>query len=1290
MTTSDASHSDSEADRAEALLGACLEEAEAHLEALVERMCERHPERATAIRDEVEAAQAGGLRRRSPGSSERAPWESAPVFERIGPYQPLREIGRGGQGFVYLAEDTRLHRVVALKVLKGHGSLADKVILRFRREAEVASRIDHPGICGVYDAGVAAGIPYIAMRYVEGRTLSDAIRLARASLTPEPSVAEYVAFEDGKDSVPPELPAGADVSSASTRRKRSEILRIVAVVEKTARALHAAHEAGIIHRDIKPANIMVTPHGEPVILDFGLASEEANELCLTQTGDLFGTPAYMSPEQLMAHRIRLDRRTDVYSLAVTLYECITLRRPFEAATRQSVYQAIQYKDPAHARKLNREIPSDLEVVLEKALEKDRDRRYATALDFAEDLRRVREVEPIRARRASTVGRLSRWAQRRPARAALATVLAVGIPAVAALTGYAIAKAPEVRKGEEIALLATVERRLEEGYFELAHGDPKVALSSFDAALALKPDSVEAIGGKASALHDCRDFAACLRFLEEHEGDEGTDFAFTRTRYDALSWLGRQAEADAFAKRSRRDARTPHGWFLAGIIQLQECDKQRDRNVFRSAVRLFTSAALTTRRPRALYHFGLAHAAQHLGDVETSRRVCEALDELWPDSPTAAYFAGCAAGAVDATAAVAAYRKAIRLKPDDVRPLHNLTLVLLQRGARAEAVDACRKFIAQNPGIPQGHYELGCALHAAGKTGDAVAAFRRSIALGPDHWAYMKLGSALREMGELDEAVVVLRRAVALAPVHAPSHFHLGLALKDQGRIDEAVAANRTSIALSPYVAESYVNLAMVLASKGEFDEAAALLRKATELDPRLFQAHLNLGHVLLSMKRPEDAVAAFQKAIELSPTEAVGHYNLGVALRESGRIDEAVAAYRKAIESAPDDPDFYVALAAVLCDKKGEHDAAVEVLQKAIALRPDHADAQRNAAIALNRKGDADFTIAVVRRLIAKGAGHSDLYYALGLALGGKGDLDGSIEIWRKLIALRPDDAMARTNLAVSFRQKGDVDAAIAGLREAVIADPRYLDAYFNLGLLLREKGGLDEAIATWRKELAIRPDSERCYRTLAETQMMQGKFVEAVASFQKVVELNPKAGNAHYNLGVALERAERRPEALAAYERAVELAPNIAEAHCNLGGYYERDGRLFLALESYRRGHELGSASPGWAYPSAQWMGRIEAAVLAEAQGLASAGFGSDAAKGRDEAAAMITAVIDGWRLDAERGRRLETISEALHPLLSEEPWTTLRDPLRREKLPAAERKRWEEIASAVDRLERLVEERP
>jgi serine/threonine protein kinase/formylglycine-generating enzyme required for sulfatase activity len=358
---------------------------------------------------------------------------SQPGSTTIGEYEIVRELGRGGQATVYLAADRRLHRQVALKVLDS-GPIADrKAFERFRREAEITSRLDHPGICAVYETGEDDGRLWIAMRYVEGSSLAQLLSTAKQSRTTASGHVVLSSAERATETVPgPSKPPG----DAPPPKSWTEISHVLALFERAARILHVAHEAGVIHRDIKPGNVIVTAAGDPVILDFGLAQDsEGDGPTLTNTGDIMGTPAYMSPEQIAAQRIRIDRRTDIYSLGVSLYECLTLQRPFEAPTREGLYQAILTKDPPELRKLNPAVSSDLRIVVATAIEKDRDRRYQSALDFAEDLRRVRSFEPIRARRVGNFERLARWSRRNPALATSLSALFLALVAglVVALT-----------------------------------------------------------------------------------------------------------------------------------------------------------------------------------------------------------------------------------------------------------------------------------------------------------------------------------------------------------------------------------------------------------------------------------------------------------------------------------------------------------------------------------------------------------------------------------------------------------------------------------------------------------------------------------------------------------------------------------------------------------------------------------------------------------------------------------------------------------------------------------------
>jgi len=360
--------------------------------------------------------------------------------DRIGPYRLIEILGRGGQGIVYRADDTRLERTVALKVLSlAVASVSQGRRTRFRREAAILARLLHPGICTILDADLEGDTPYIAMRFVEGETLAVALARARE-------------IEEGSTSTSD----GMTPSSASrllAPRRAVDLAQTLSFFERAARTLHAAHEAGVVHRDVKPGNLMVSTDGSPVLLDFGLARGGDDEsVALTRSDEVFGTPAYISPEQLDSGR-HVDRRTDVYSLGVVLYECLTLKRPFQGDSNVALAEAIRFAPIPPLRRANPALPTDLEVVLETALEKDVARRYPTALELAEELRRVREYEPIRARPAGPIVRLQRWSRRHPvvAMGTFGSIAALSIALTIALVLLRRVHTEEQRKEAALAL-----------------------------------------------------------------------------------------------------------------------------------------------------------------------------------------------------------------------------------------------------------------------------------------------------------------------------------------------------------------------------------------------------------------------------------------------------------------------------------------------------------------------------------------------------------------------------------------------------------------------------------------------------------------------------------------------------------------------------------------------------------------------------------------------------------------------------------------------------------------------
>jgi len=277
--------------------------------------------------------------------AEATPAGTSPASPRaIGPYDLLGEVGRGSMSFVYKARNSKTGAVVALKVLKESDSPNPQYLRRFQQEARAASRLKHPGIVPVLDSGEVAGVYYIAMMAVEGVTLDRAMAGNRLTLR-----------------------------------------QFVEVLEQVALAVHHAHEQGIVHRDLKPANIILDAANRPHVTDFGLAKMEHLEKAATQGGGTIGTPWYMSPEQVIGDVRGTDARSDIYAMGVMLYEALTGRVPYPGSSVVQVYLGILNGTVTPPSQVNPRTPRDLEAICLKALDRDKARRQASALNFAQEL-----------------------------------------------------------------------------------------------------------------------------------------------------------------------------------------------------------------------------------------------------------------------------------------------------------------------------------------------------------------------------------------------------------------------------------------------------------------------------------------------------------------------------------------------------------------------------------------------------------------------------------------------------------------------------------------------------------------------------------------------------------------------------------------------------------------------------------------------------------------------------------------------------------------------------------------
>jgi serine/threonine protein kinase len=342
----------------------------------------------------------------------------------LGDFEIRRELGRGGMGVVFEALQTSLNRRVALKVLGHSMALTPQAVNRFRREAEAAAKLHHTNIVPVFAIGVEDNTHFYAMELIDGPSLDAVIRQMREQRTADTATElthDLVGTAPYVPAVPP--------SSSSTWASGSSVARfdrVAAMFADVADALHHAHQQGIIHRDIKPSNLMLSSDGRLSVTDFGLA-RVLDQPGVTVTGEFVGTPAYMSPEQVTAGRVPLDQRTDIYSLGATLYELLTLRAPFIAEGRDQLLAMVIQKDPPSPRSIDPKVPRDLETVCLQCLEKDPDRRYQSAKELADDLRRYVNRFAVLAKRPGRFTKLRKWVRRNPwlTGAGLAVLLAIG-------------------------------------------------------------------------------------------------------------------------------------------------------------------------------------------------------------------------------------------------------------------------------------------------------------------------------------------------------------------------------------------------------------------------------------------------------------------------------------------------------------------------------------------------------------------------------------------------------------------------------------------------------------------------------------------------------------------------------------------------------------------------------------------------------------------------------------------------------------------------------------------------
>jgi tetratricopeptide (TPR) repeat protein len=849
---------------------------------------------------------------------------------RIGDYLLVREIGRGGMGVVYEAEQVSMRRLVALKVLYPSVTLHAKAVGRFRREAQAAGRLHHTNIVPVYGMGEEAGSWFYAMERIHGRTLADVVGDLRRI--------------GGRRETPAAGTPPTPFTSGGAGRTYFE--RVAHAFAALAEGLEHAHAAGVLHRDLKPSNVLIDRDGTLKITDFGLARLEGEVGSLTVTGELLGTPAYMSPEQVLS-KPSIDGRTDVYSLGATLYELLTLHPPVEGATSADVFAAILAKDPVPPRRFSARIPKDLETIVLKTLEKDPPKRYRSAGDLARDLRLFVEGAAIRARRTGLLVRAARRVRRHKARTAL---VAVTLALVASVTWLAVDRRRDAERRRSEAYESLLREADEAEWLGLVPSRPDASLGSRDPdarrarlerverAIALDPDRPEAHIQRAVLS---RDLAVDVRLGELDRvarwmGPRWHHFArghvlrlsgrpSDATREEDVAWthppterLGELlSEAGAWTVRgdrpraigtidrllripglpgstrsralyARAEARRLEGDLAGAVEDLAAARDPGGRFQPDLAVRI---ASLWRRLGRPdLAEASIEGILKEGGPVETRsdwESVCRSLS----DCRELAWLAK-------------ATSRGIALHPGDATLWYFRSFALRSSDRRA-ALDAAEQALRLDPGLAAAWLAKAAVLQSQGDLDAARAAVERHLTLRPhDASGVTLLGSLLISLGRTDDGLAHLRRAAVLDPHSHGTHCTAAQILRRSGRLEEAFEAAQRALELDPTCPLCHYSRGMEMLRRGSPADALAEGDRTVAFGPELAHGHSLRADALRALDRLEDSLRAAERGVAADSTEAYAHATHAMTLDRLGRTEHALAAIEKALEIDPKDRSY--------------------------------------------------------------------------------------------------------------------------------------------------------------------------------------------------------------------------------------------------------------------------------------------------------------------------------------------------------------------------------------------------
>lgn len=822
---------------------------------------------------------------------------------RVSHYEIHSQLGAGGMGEVYLAQDLKLRRLVAIKFITGHKEISPAAKKRFLREARAASQLNHPNIITIYEADETEDHAYIVMEYVEGRSLR-------------------------------ELLLACDLAPQAT----------LDIALQISEALAEAHAHNLIHRDIKPENILLTERGRVKVLDFGLArnfgsfssDQEGPTIVdsVTDSGAIVGTLPYMSPEQLRGEK--LDKRSDIFSFGIVLFEMITGHHPFKGANTFETASLILKNEEVKTDRLSPDLPPTVTAFIRHILEKDRHRRIDSFVEIISELESIKnelahfEVKPdsfipkakdpplpgISFLNSQVSTRTTHFAAAAPPTVLVLPLEAVGSQDENSFIGIGLAYS--ITTGlAKIRELSVLSKAASAGQAAQSGGDTRSYAKGLGANILLEGEVMRA-GPTLRIMVRLSDVeSGRVIWGDQYSGVESDLFAIQDTVCEAV----------------------------AAALRIRITTDVRDRLTPPPAANL-----------EAFERYSKGRAFLERRDVD--RNIDYAIQMFEEALKLDAGFALAQAG----------LGEAYWLKYEAT---HEDSWV-------EQAIAACDRALILDPEHSQVHLSLGIVYHGTGKIERAIEEFKNVIERQPlSDDAHRWLGRCYMARNELDLAISHFKQAIKIRGGYWENYTHLGICYYTLGRYHDAAEQFRKSISIQPDNYHGYNNLGAMYYLLGRYEDAVAMHLRAIEIHPAA-KAYSNLGSNYFYLELYDEAVAAYRDAIRLDSANDILYRNLGDALLRSGKEEEAAAQFEKAIgliqdalNTNPSSAELSGRLAVCLA-KVNRVDEATKSIEKAIALEPHNTMLMYKRAAVLSLVGHTEKAAGYLREALKHGYSHSE------------------------------------------------------------------------------------------------------------------------------------------------------------------------------------------------------------------------------------------------------------------------------------------------------------------------------